>query len=76
MLVRVYCLSSKSSALVGGPRGEPFRSESQWKNLEVGISGFLRKSEKFDWREREKYKFGLFGLDVGIGREERKKYLR
>ena len=39
----------------------------------MGISGVLRKSEKFDWREKGKYKFDLFRLDVGIDREERGK---
>ena len=37
----------------------------------MGISGFLRKREKFDWREGEKYKFAFVRLDVGIDREER-----
>ena len=68
--MRVYCLSSSQARWWEGPGGS-FPSESQWKNLTVGISGFLRKSEKFDWREREKYKFAVFRLDVGIGREER-----
>ena len=39
------------------------------------ISGFLRKSQKFDWREREKYKL-FVKLGVGIDGEDSKREIK